>query len=201
VVYIAEETDGTLDISQGDVTFTLVREGNAWRVDWVDGTDMTMGDDVPELVYADPGAYHIGDEALRGWLPLAGLCWTDGFWVDGSGSASMLELELYGADSASQVLINGQWVAMLPSQPTYWPGRRPNWWSERVSLPVGDVALGSGWNTVTVCATPLPDDPDSDDLQLRNIRVLADLEPAVPDLYLELGTASLPMRHGDTGKG
>jgi hypothetical protein len=107
------------------------------------------------------------------WPPLSGGCWASRFEARQEAAPLALELELYGVETDSEVEVNGQPATTLPIQPSYRPGQRPNWWSERVTVPLEGAELRDGWNTITICAGRLSSGPELDDLQMRNIRVVA----------------------------
>jgi tetratricopeptide (TPR) repeat protein len=129
-----------------------------------------------DAVFCFAEAVHIGDQVLKHWAPLNSTCWTATFDASlaTSDSAMSLSLQLFGAEGANWVELNQVRIADLPAQARQDMDQPPNYWGERLNIPLPRHRVEVGANRLRICAAPLsPLDDDLDDFQVKGIWITA----------------------------
>lgn len=124
-------------------------------------------------IYRDDRTYHLGDENIRGsaWEQLFGRCYSIAFKARDNYRYE-LSLKMFGVESTS-ISLNGKFLSSIKPQLVE-SGKRPNYWSGRVKIPLSHSSIINGENSLSICSDKVarPEHVgDLDDLQIKSIQI------------------------------
>lgn len=135
-----------------------------------------MGENISggRVLYSAQEIFHIGDEQIDGWASLRGPCFEDSFVLHLIPGHATLYFEVYGVDVPGTIFVNQFSLELSPQYPSN-PGEPPNYWSVPYRFDLDAGVFLSGPNHISICSGRLPKERggDLDDLQIRNIQVVA----------------------------